>query len=173
MSWKYVCSGLANSIRRLNYYLFFPAAACIIFVALLTCSDIVSRWFDKPFAGSVETSSIVLAAMVFLSWAHTQAVGGHISLDLVTDHLPHRSRAIVNVFTSFLGLFFMGLLAWQAIPFFLGAWLEGVHTDAWRIPLYPFKFLVFVGAFTICCQFILNIADSYHHIRGRSSGNST
>ena len=143
-----------------------------MFTLFITTADVSGRYFRLPLPGTLEICELSLSAIVVLTWAHTQAQRGHVSIDMLFNRLPRRAQSMVDMFTSLLGLFLAVLIAWVFVSYTLMSIADGETTDLLDIQEYPFKFLVCIGALALSCQFILDLVDSYRRIREYRRGNN-
>ena len=164
---------LESRIRKVNFLLYVAGGICVLYTMSITFVDVVARFFGKPIPGAFETCELALATMVFLAIAYTQAVKGHVSLDLIYSRLSHRVQGTLDMITSFLGVCLVVMLAWAALPYALSARAGLEATDLLHIPQWPFKFIIFIGALTLLSQFIFDLRDSYRRFGGHLHGNSS
>ena len=151
---------LKNGLGKFNFYLASAAGVFLLFATFTTTADVVGREFRRPIPAAFDLCSLAVALMIFFSWAHTQAKKGHVSIDLVFTRLPVRVQAVLDLISPVIGLFIAGVIAWQAIVFGSESLASGEFVDIIRIPLFPFKFMMFLGGLTLSCQFILDIVDA-------------
>jgi len=156
---------LAQGVRSGNSFSYIIGGGFVSVMALVTLSDVIGRYFRKPLPGALEMSEVALVAMVVLTWAHTQAQGRHVFLDMFHSRFPRWLQILTNRFTALLGLVIGVLIVRQAIPFALKAKLDNEWTEILHIPLYPFMFLIAIGAVGLCCQFVLEIFQRYRQVR--------
>ena len=157
---------IEKAVRKVNVYLYIGGGLFVLFVMFITTFDVIGRTFGKPLIGAIELSSLALGAMVFLTWAHTQAQKGHISIDLLLRFLPDKARAAFGIFTGLLQLILMALMAWGGFFFAVRSMSRKEYSDILHYPVYPLKFLIVIGAFCISLQFIFDIAECYRTLRG-------
>jgi TRAP-type C4-dicarboxylate transport system permease small subunit len=157
-------------IKRFNMILYGGSSAFIIFAAVITFIDVVGRYFRFPLPGTLELSQLILACMIYLTLAHTQAQKGHIFLD-VSIPLPHKAKAAVDILLTFLSLFVMAVFTWQSVPFILDAFSSNEWSDYHHIPIFIFKISLFVGGLTFCLQLIVEIIEICRRPRERAGGN--
>ena len=93
---------LDRMTKRLSEVLYHVAGAAIVAMMLLTCADIVLRYFGHPVPGTYELVSFLAAIAVSFALAHTFAQGGHVAVTLFTDHMPRRGVAACGVLASVL-----------------------------------------------------------------------
>jgi TRAP-type transport system small permease protein len=145
-------------IKKINYGLCIISAIAMFFVMLLTVSDVIGRGFlNQPINGTYELSRYFLAVMTLLAIAYTQQSGQHIAVDYFVNRLSPRRRFVLNIVITVLGLTFFSLVTWQGWE---GGW-DSIQTkvcsDTLRIPLFPFEFLVAVGAFFLCIELLFEL----------------
>lgn len=70
------------------------AAFCIVGIAILVATSIVSRLFGVYIPGLSEGAGYLMAAVGAFGLAHTFTSGGHIRVDLVLCAIPERVRTI-------------------------------------------------------------------------------
>lgn len=131
-------------------------------ITALICADIVGRvLFSFPIAGVPEIVKVSIVAIVWLQIPHTLRTGGHLRSDIVLRALPGRGRAIVNLFSYVLGALVFGLLVFSGWDTMIMAWEIGEFEGELpvRVPTYPLRSIVFLGAALTCLQFLLMAAE--------------
>jgi TRAP-type C4-dicarboxylate transport system permease small subunit len=159
MGWGEVKKG----IRRMNYAICAIGMAMVIPLMLLTFADVMLRgFFNKPIPGTFEISQYMLAFFILLGAAYTQQVRGHVGVNFITSRLSPRLQAVCEIVTTLLSLFIIAILVWQG-------WVEGIAekavSDQLRIPQYPFKVLVAVGAFLLWLELLIDLFGSFGKLR--------
>jgi TRAP-type C4-dicarboxylate transport system permease small subunit len=125
---------------------------------LLGAGDVIGRYvFNRPILGAQEISQILMAAMVFLGWSYTQAMRANIRVELVISHFSSRVRAITNFATLFLSLVLFSLIVWRGAVIAMQCWKEHRLIETIYITSAPFHFLVSLGAFVLCLEFIIQM----------------
>lgn len=146
-------------IRNMSNIFHTVGMGMLLILMLLDSADVLGRYlFAKPITGTLEISQMLLASMVFFSWAYTQVIKGHVNIDIVVSRFSPRVQAIINVIATFLGLVLFILIAWQ------GAVLAKQYAGEGRLiagvvkwPLAPFQAFISLGALAICLVFISQI----------------
>lgn len=139
-------------------------------ITLLICADILGRvLFSFPITGVPEIVKVSIVAIVWLQIPHTLKIGGHLRSDVVLRRLSIRGRAIANLFAYALGALVFGLLVFSGWDTMIMAWEIGEFEGELpvRVPTYPLRSIVLLGAALTCLQFLLMAADV---IWGASSG---
>jgi TRAP-type C4-dicarboxylate transport system permease small subunit len=134
------------------------SAAATFVMMLLVVANILGRYlFNTPVAGTLEITESLLVLIIFLSLALTQYDGGHIRVTLLTRQLPPRHARAVNVVCMLLGALFFSWCAYAAWNFALQSYSFNEHEWGTVVfPLYPVKFIVFIGILLLAIQFLLD-----------------
>jgi TRAP-type C4-dicarboxylate transport system permease small subunit len=135
---------------------------------VLVVANIFGRYLlNKPLDGTLEFTESLLVLIIFLSLALTQYDGGHIRVTLLTRRLPKTWAQALNVFCMLCGAAFFSWCAYAAWRFALQSW--SFKEQEWGtvvFPLYPVKFVVFIGLFMLAIQFLLDaIAETLMPIK--------
>jgi TRAP-type C4-dicarboxylate transport system permease small subunit len=134
----------------------------------LVVTNIFGRYLlNKPLDGTLEFTESLLVLIIFLSVALTQFDGGHIRVTLLTRRLPKAWAQVLNVLCMLAGAAFFTWCAYAAWKFALQSW--SFKEQEWGtvvFPLYPVKFVVFVGLLMLAIQFLLDaIAETIMPIK--------
>jgi TRAP-type C4-dicarboxylate transport system permease small subunit len=135
----------------------------LIPMMLLTTAEVLGRaLWNKPIPGSVEMSSYLLALFILGGLAYTQQVKGHVRVTMLTEWLPVRVRASLDILTTLLSLFIIGILAWQGWEV---ASEERTVSDMLRVPQWPFRMLVPVAAGLLFLELAMDLAESIKKLK--------
>jgi TRAP-type C4-dicarboxylate transport system permease small subunit len=118
---------------------------------VLVVADVFMRdAFNKPITGTAEIVAVSMVSMVLgVGWCAVQ--GRHLTVTLVTDHMPSRARAIMDIIT-FLAVLGMSILM-AARGFIEGAWDKKFGYTASEIvliPTFPFWWAYSLGLVLLC-----------------------
>ena len=84
-----------------------------------------------------DIASWCMAAMAFLSLAHTFKSGEMIRVGLLTDRLTGRTKWLSEMFALLMGVGFIGYFAWHALKMTYTSWLiNDMSTGVLVIPLW-------------------------------------
>lgn len=152
-------------IQKFNLIVAIVGATLVFLTMFVTTFDVVGRFFRIPFQGTMEISEMALAVMIFLGWAYTQAEKGHISIDIFFKILPRRVRNILDIINPLLGIALLSLVAWQSIKYSMDTKVSLIRTENLGIPVWPFQFMIFIGAVTFCLQLVFDFIDASRKFR--------
>ena len=136
---------IAKGIDRISARLNGVSAAAVVFIMLLTCADVVMRLFGSPIPGTYELVGYFGAVIVAFALAYTSVERGHISVELLIDHLPARPRAFIEGAGHLVSAVLFGLLAWQCQVYAIDLLESGEVSPTIGIPTWPFVFALVAG----------------------------
>jgi TRAP-type mannitol/chloroaromatic compound transport system permease small subunit len=145
-------------------------SAWVAAITVLVCADILGRLlFQYPLVGVPEIVKVSIVAIVWLQIPHTLKIDGHLRSDVVLRHLPGRSRAVVDLFAYVLGALIFGLLVYSGWDTMITAWEMGEFEGELpvRVPTYPLRSIVLLGAALTSLQFLLMAAEAVDRILSR------
>lgn len=140
-------------------------------ITLLICADILGRvLFRYPLAGVPEIVKVSIVAIVWLQIPHTLKTGGHLRSDIVLRYLSQRSRAALDLFACVLGAIIFGLLVYSGWDTMILAWEMGEFEGELpvRVPTYPLRSIVLLGAALTALQFLLMAAAAVRRLASRA-----
>jgi len=146
-------------IQTIARYANLAGASVILAMMLVGAGDVLLRYLlNSPIPGATDIGKYCLIATIFLGLAYTQWEKRHIAVELLTDRLQGRKRALLDIVTLCVSLIFFALITWQGWNMFWDSWLIKQYEDGLpHFPIYPSKFLVPVGGSLMCLQIIVDI----------------
>ncbi|HUL91295.1 MAG TPA: TRAP transporter small permease [Burkholderiales bacterium] len=90
------------------------AAALMFCLMLLTCVDVVGRYFlNKPVTGGFELTEMLLASLIFAGLPLVTLRGDHITVDLFDAVTPDWLFRVQHVLATLIGAACTGYLSWR------------------------------------------------------------
>lgn len=146
-------------------------SAWVAALTVLICADILGRvLFKFPLVGVPEIVKVSIVAIVWLQIPHTLKTGGHLRSDVLLRFLSGRSRAAVDLFAYLLGALIFGLLVYSGWDTMIQAWEMGEFEGELpvRVPTYPLRSIVLLGAGLTALQFVLMAAEAVRRLVSRN-----
>lgn len=113
-----------HAFDRLVVPAFNLVAAVVLFcLMLLTCVDVVGRYFGRPVFGAFELTEILLAALIFAGLPLVTLRNDHVTVDLFDAVTPDWLLRIQHVVACALGIVCVGVVSWRL-------WLRAAHMAA-------------------------------------------
>ena len=150
---------LGHALARKMYWV---AGTAIVAMMLLTCADVVLRYFRRPIPGTYELVCFLGAVAVSFAMAHTSIEKGHVSVSFIVSLFPSRLQRLIECMTSCFGLFLFSLIAWQSIIYANDLCASHEVSLTLELPFYPFVYGIALSATVV--TFIL-IFDLFKNVR--------
>jgi TRAP-type C4-dicarboxylate transport system permease small subunit len=130
-------------------------------MALTELIDVIgSKVFEMPLPGSTETTAALQVVAIAGGLAYSKIDDRHIRVDFLLDFLPERGKAVLDVFSSILGLGFLAVAAWMSYEHGLNLFESGTRTLLLGIPLSPLAFWIALCCLPMCCVIITELLTS-------------
>ena len=142
---------LKKSAERLSYWFNWVAGVGLVVMMFLTCSDVVLRFFYRPIPGTFEIVGFLGVIVAAFAIAYTQVLRGHVAIDYLIMHMPHRWQELMRGFIYLVSAGLFVLLAWQSFLYAESLSLSGEVSPTEKIPLSPFVY----GLALACLPMIL------------------
>ena len=147
-----------RNLRAVIRVITWVAAGALGFMVSIIVINVVGRYLlQRPLMGTVEIVQMVLVMTVFLSVAYTEVREAHIAFNEVVIRFPRRAQAIVMGVVSFVAGAYFVLMAWQEVVLSVGYIVPTISgTDVLHIPVFPFMFIIALGAMLLGLELLLN-----------------
>ena len=142
-------------------------ALWVVVIMLLITADVCGRaFFDSPLFGVPEIVKISVVGLVWCMMPHTLKIGAHLRSTILLERMPPAARRGVEIFSSGLGVLMFALIVYSGWDHMIEAWRIGEFEgeDPVRVPTYPIRSLVVLGAALTALQFLVMFVES---LRGR------
>ncbi len=149
-------TAIVRAIDRFNEWVAKFSSYFMFALVLTLVYEVVLRYiFKNPTLWSYDVTYMLSSIYLTFGLAHTFKAGGHVSVDLITERLPPRVRALLTC-TLALILFFplFYLMMKVMIPNLQMSWMfkEKAAVGTWLPPIYPFKAWTLLGIFLLFVQ---------------------
>jgi len=151
--------------RRVTDAMAAVAGVCLVAIVFIICVDVGMRHFlNRPQVWTVEICEYLLFAITFLGAPWLLRVGGHVNVDIVTEHLPKKTRDVLNVFSCSVGAFVCAILTYFGVVTAIDCFQSGViEVRTLDVPKYYFMILLSIGYVLLfgefCRQGLRQISD--------------
>lgn len=155
----------ANSITQFNRKAgewFSLLMLPMLFVAVY---EVFMRYvFNAPTIWGFELTIIIYGIHFILGYSYTDAYDGHVRVDVFSNRLRPRNKAILEIITLLVIFFpFMTLMTIFAAKFaLLSTSMRELASTSWAPPIWPVKLLMFVGFVLLWLQGLSNLLRNLH-----------
>ena len=148
-------------------------AACLMLaMMLLVTLDVAASYlFNSPLPGKLELTEFLMVGIVYGSLAYTQAVRGHINVEVVLVRLERRRRIASETLGALFALLFFALLFWRTTAMAWQSWeIREVTMGVEAFAVYPVKALIPLGSLLMCLRLLVDVADGLRALWWRAEG---
>ena len=144
----------------LNKGLAFVAGFSLIAMMLVTVGEMVFRMFGKPMAGTVETIGWLAAVTTAFALGYTQIHQGHVSIDLFTNRLNPRLRAVINILVYLASTALFTVVTWNIFRHAGVLKQSGSLSETMKVIVYPWVYLVSLGCEGLTLALLVDFVKS-------------
>ena len=158
---------LLRLFHRLLSALNLLGAFWVVLLMVLITADVVGRaFFNSPLTGVPEIVKISVVGLVWAMMAHTLKIDAHLRSTIFLSRMPDPVRRAVEMLGCALGAIMFGLIVYSGWDQMIEAWRIGEFEgeEPVRVPTYPVRSLVLLGAALTALQFCIMFVE---HLRGK------
>jgi TRAP-type mannitol/chloroaromatic compound transport system permease small subunit len=141
-------------IGRITEFISKPASLLVFIMMLITSTEVIGRYvFNHPTTWAWPLNRQIFGVFILVAGAYTMSKQEHIRIEILYDHFPPKIKMLARGIALASFIIFMGVLVWQ------GSWMgwnslmmKEKLAGAFRMPLYPFKILIPIGALLFLLQ---------------------
>ena len=128
---------LLNIMRSLS-------GVSMIVMMLLTCIDVIGRYFGHPIRGSVEIVGIFAVLTAVFSLPYTHRMKAHIGVEMFVEMLSPKTQAIIDLCTKILSFILFSVVSWRMGVYAFTIQKSGELTMNLKLPEY---YVIFAASF--------------------------
>ncbi len=133
---------LSKVVEKFNSLMKRVGGTALTGMMLVTCVDVIFRYFDRPIFGAVEVVSFLATLVLACAMPSTHFEKGHVGVDLIVRRLKPAHQALVDTFTSGISTVLFGLVSWQMFLYAQEIRRTGEVSMSLQFPTYFIVFLV-------------------------------
>jgi len=138
----------------------------VMFGVLLWSS--ISKTFFFPSLWTLEVAQFIMVAYYILGGPYSLQLGANVRMDLFYGNWTTKQKALMDVFTVFVLIFYLGVLLYGAIDSTTYSFKYGERSPtAWRPVLWPIKVTMCVGITLMLLQAISELLKDIVTLKGK------
>jgi TRAP-type C4-dicarboxylate transport system permease small subunit len=146
------------AVRGVSRFLHGVAGASLVFLMLVTCADIVLRFFRKPIPGTYELVGFAAALAIGCAMPFTSWMRGHVHVDSLIGRMPAAGRAVFQVATRLLAAGVFVLLGWNLVRFGMDLRASGEVSPTLELRFYPVAYGLALASFLQVAVLLCDVA---------------
>jgi TRAP-type C4-dicarboxylate transport system permease small subunit len=140
------------------------AAILAFLLCFLVVADVTGRVvFNSPVKGTPEIISLSIVIICYLQCGFAIRSGGMLRVDTFISRLSPRTQSWMSVLGAIVGVFFFAVICYGSLGGAAYAWTsnEFEGEGALRVPVWPAKFVIVLGAGLACLSYLLLAAENF------------
>jgi len=159
---RYV-DAISTVVGKFSQYLVFGM------MGLLLYESISRTIFNRPHIWVVEMAQFTMAAYYLLGGGYSMILEGHVRMDLLYGRWSRKTQAVMDMLTSIVLFFYLGILLFGSISSLEYALKYGqVNYTSWAPPLAPIKIIMTIGIALMLLQAVAFFFKDLATARGES-----
>ncbi|MFH0977322.1 MAG: TRAP transporter small permease [Spirochaetota bacterium] len=130
----------ATIIYKLDIIFISISGVVLIFMMIVTLSDVIMRAFGRPIVGTIEIITFSGAVVIGFAIPYSTWKRSHVFVDFLTEKLSPFSKKIVNFITKSAAILLFLFIAYNFIIYSLDLIKTGEVSPTFKIPFYPITF---------------------------------
>jgi len=131
--------GLNARIGKFAMYLLYVMMGIMLFSS-------VTKFFHVPAIWTLEMAQFTLVAYYMLGAPWTLQTDANVRMDLIYSRFSTKGQAVMDVFTVFCLMFYLGVMLWGAFDSTVYSFEVGERNPtAWRPVLWPLKTIISIS----------------------------
>ena len=142
----------------------FVAGFLLVAGVLIVSFEVLMRYFvQKPQVWTVEVCEYILFSLAFLGAPWLLKQGGHVSVDIVIEHLGSKSQNRLRLLSAATGVIISAIICWFSLMPAWDCYKSGVVvTKTLTIPKHYFLVLISIGYLFLLVEFVRQF---FRHLR--------
>ena len=152
---------------RIINSLAFVAGSFIIIMTFIECYEVIARYYlRRPPIWGVEACEYMLFLLAFLGTAWVLREKGHISVNIVLEHLRPKTQVYFNLFASFVGILISLIIFWFSVKTSWENYVTNVRVvKTLSLPKWIFLCFISLGYLLLFVEFLRQFVGHWGHLR--------
>lgn len=150
---------ISSTAKKLNY----AAAVMLALMMIITCADVVLRFFRHPFPGAYELVGFFGSLTAAFALSATSLGKGHIAVEYLVSKFPEKIQKTVERINCFISSCIFAVIAWQTFMYCLDLKASNEVSMTLQIPLYPFSAGIAFGCAIVSLVMLFQSLNLVHY----------
>jgi len=124
---------------------------------LMTCADVVGRFFNTPILGSVEFVGFFATLTTAFALPYTHQMDAHIGVELLVNTLSEKKQRAIKLITTMVSFLLFGIVSWRMAVYADTIHQSGEVSMTLKLPEYLIIYLVAICFLIFTLILILDV----------------
>lgn len=153
---------IADEYTKFARWVAVISGVVVVILMMYSTIDVAGRYLaNHPVPAAYEFTNIFLIYITYFGVTLVQARGGHMRLGFIWEKAGPRGRALIDLISSIIGFFIIGIVMWQGWLYAIYSWQQGeVTMGLYTVPLFPGRIALAIGATLFLVQYVIDVIKS-------------
>ena len=152
---------ISKTLGRIAMYM------VLVMIAVLMLNAFTRNIINMPLSWCVEMAQFILAAYYIVGGAYSMQLDDHVRMDLIYDRYSEKTKAKIDMVTSFCLLFYLSVLLFGSISSTLYAIEYGQRKfSEWNPSMIPIKVIMVCGIILMILQAVSMFFKDWAKVKG-------
>ena len=142
-------------------------AVLLVAMTLLTCADVVGRFFGHPIFGAVEIVGFMATLATAMALPYTHKVKGHIGVEILVRMLPEKAQTVIDLGTGVLSLALFAVVTWRMGVYAYTMHASGEVSMNLEFPEYMIIYVTALCLLVFTLVILQDIIQDINTLRGK------
>jgi TRAP-type C4-dicarboxylate transport system permease small subunit len=138
-------------------------AFCLTGMMVLTCVDVVGRFFNKPILGAIEIVGFFATLTTALALPYTHQMDAHIGVELLVSTLSEKKQKRIRMATTLVSMILFAIVAWRMMVYADTIHQSGEVSMTMKLPEYLIIYLVAFCFFVFFLTLLKDVLGFFQH----------
>jgi len=155
-----IFDGIINSLA-------FVAGSFIIIMTLIECYEVIARYYlRRPPIWGVEACEYMLFLLAFLGTAWVLRQKGHITVNILIEHMRPKTQIYFNLLASLVGILISLIIFWFGMKTSWENYVTNVRVvKTLSLPKWVFLSFISLGYLLLLIEFLRQFVDQWSRLR--------
>lgn len=144
-------------------------AVFLVAVMSIICSNVIYRIFGGIIPGTYELVEILIVVVAGFALSDTEIHHRQTSVDMVTNHLPKKTKLWLENGCNLIGFVYWAVIAWASVILTMDKSAKGEATELLEISIIPFRVIWVFGLILVCFVILYNMFKNFKELGGREA----
>jgi TRAP-type C4-dicarboxylate transport system permease small subunit len=146
--------GVVKGVSRLLHFI---AGMALVFIVVLTTSDVVLRAFKRPILGTYEIVTFTGAVVILFALPLSSWIRSHIYVDFFILKFSRRVQNVFHVVTRCMGISLFFLFGWNVLKYAADLQRTAEVSVTLKLPFYPIIYAMGICCFVQCLVLLCDL----------------
>ena len=137
--------------------------AFLLGMMILIVANIAYRTTGHVITGSYELCELMIVVTASFALGFAAFHKSHVDVKIIVDKFPERTRAVLEIITSFLSMGTWAIIAWASTIIMIDRW-HTEESEMLLVPFFPFRLVLFIGLILVSLIYLIDMISALRKV---------